>query len=144
VLGGEFDPEFVEAAARRLQQFGLAWDGSRLLGQAAAHSSDRHTIAGLLQAARSMQQTDEPASAESSPTRGPVERAGHPAPERLSPRELDIALLLLQQRTYREIGHQLFISPKTVEHHVARMKQRLGVSGRADLLARLRALSASR
>lgn len=47
--------------------------------------------------------------------------------------------LLLQQRTYREIGQELFISPKTVEHHVARIKQRLGASQRADLLARLRA-----
>ena len=33
---------------------------------------------------------------------------------------------------------RLFISAKTVEHHVSRMRHRLGASGRSDLLARLR------
>jgi DNA-binding CsgD family transcriptional regulator len=42
-------------------------------------------------------------------------------------------------QTYREIGGRLFISAKTVEHHVARIRQRLGASNRSDLLARLRA-----
>ncbi|MGZ4613869.1 MAG: helix-turn-helix domain-containing protein, partial [Kineosporiaceae bacterium] len=42
-------------------------------------------------------------------------------------------------QTYREIGEQLYISAKTVEHHVARIRQRLGAETRSDLLARLRA-----
>jgi DNA-binding CsgD family transcriptional regulator len=33
----------------------------------------------------------------------------------------------------------VFISAKTVEHHVSRMRHRLGASNRSDLLARLRA-----
>ncbi|MDT0274350.1 helix-turn-helix transcriptional regulator [Blastococcus goldschmidtiae] len=41
-------------------------------------------------------------------------------------------------QTYREIGGRLFISAKTVEHHVSRIRQRLGASNRSDLLARLR------
>jgi DNA-binding CsgD family transcriptional regulator len=45
----------------------------------------------------------------------------------------------VEGQTYREIGGRLFISAKTVEHHVSRMRQRLGASNRSDLLARLRA-----
>jgi DNA-binding CsgD family transcriptional regulator len=137
VLTTRFATPEVEQAAQRLQRFGLAWDGSRLLGQAAAHTSDRRRIAYLLHAARALQEPDDPR-----PTEGPAgaERA---APAVLSTREMEIAELLVQQRTYREIGDELFISPKTVEHHVARIKQRLGVSDRADLLARLRAPSAT-
>jgi DNA-binding CsgD family transcriptional regulator len=46
--------------------------------------------------------------------------------------------------TYKQIGDQLFISAKTVEHHVARIRQRLGCTSRSDLLARLRELATER
>jgi DNA-binding CsgD family transcriptional regulator len=49
---------------------------------------------------------------------------------------------MLDGLTYKQIGDQLFISAKTVEHHVARMRQRLGCTSRGELLARLRALAA--
>jgi DNA-binding CsgD family transcriptional regulator len=49
--------------------------------------------------------------------------------------------LLLRNQTYREIGERLFISPKTVEHHVARMKQRIGARRRSDLFSELRVLT---
>ncbi len=69
-------------------------------------------------------------------TRGPAaRRAGEPA---LSGREREIAQLVLQGRTYREISEEIFISPRTVEHHVARIRRRFGASSRSDLLARLR------
>ncbi len=42
--------------------------------------------------------------------------------------------------TYKQVGDRLFISAKTVEHHMARMRQRLGATSRADLLAQLRTL----
>ena len=57
----------------------------------------------------------------------------------LSSREREVAELLVAGQTYREVGGKLFISAKTVEHHVARIRQRLGASNRSDLLARLRA-----
>ena len=57
----------------------------------------------------------------------------------LSSREREVAELLVAGQTYREVGGRLFISAKTVEHHVARIRQRLGASNRSDLLARLRA-----
>ena len=47
---------------------------------------------------------------------------------------------MLAGLTYKQIGERLFISAKTVEHHVARMRDRLGVSSRNDLFGRLRAL----
>jgi DNA-binding CsgD family transcriptional regulator len=50
-----------------------------------------------------------------------------------------VARLVVAGQTYREIGAQLFISAKTVEHHVSRIRQRLGASSRSDLLAWLRA-----
>jgi DNA-binding CsgD family transcriptional regulator len=57
----------------------------------------------------------------------------------LSDREREVARLVVEGQTYREIGGRLYISAKTVEHHVSRMRQRLGASNRSDLLARLRA-----
>ncbi|MBB5959397.1 DNA-binding CsgD family transcriptional regulator [Saccharothrix tamanrassetensis] len=53
----------------------------------------------------------------------------------LSPREQDVARLLAQGRTNREIADVLFLSPRTVEQHVARVLRKLGVASRAELLA---------
>ncbi|AFR46771.1 hypothetical protein KTR9_0103 [Gordonia sp. KTR9] len=41
--------------------------------------------------------------------------------------------------THREIGERLYISAKTVEHHVARIRRRLDAGSRSELLAALRA-----
>jgi DNA-binding CsgD family transcriptional regulator len=49
-----------------------------------------------------------------------------------------VAELVLEGLTYKQIGERLFISAKTVEHHVARMRQRLGSTSRAELMAHLR------
>jgi len=56
----------------------------------------------------------------------------------LSDRQREDAELILTGLTYRQIGERLFISAKTVEHHVARMRQRLDVSSRDELFAQLR------
>jgi DNA-binding CsgD family transcriptional regulator len=58
----------------------------------------------------------------------------------LSDREVEVARLVLAGRTHREIGTQLFLSPKTVEHHVARIRAKLGATNRAELIATLRSL----
>ncbi|WP_246853319.1 helix-turn-helix transcriptional regulator [Naasia sp. SYSU D00948] len=58
----------------------------------------------------------------------------------LSPREREIARLVLDGKNYREIGEAIFISPRTVEHHVARIRQRLDATSRSELLTRLRLL----
>ncbi|WP_043503987.1 helix-turn-helix domain-containing protein [Georgenia sp. SUBG003] len=58
----------------------------------------------------------------------------------LSAREKEVARLVLVGKTYREIGETIFISPRTAEHHIARIRRRLGVDTRAEMLTRLRAL----
>jgi DNA-binding CsgD family transcriptional regulator len=65
-----------------------------------------------------------------------------PAGSPLSDREREVAELLLLGLPYRDIGGQLFISAKTVEHHVARIRRRLGAGSRSEMLSMLRAVLA--
>ena len=122
VLGGDVDPVAVESAARGLHGVGLCWDGARLAGQAAIRTSDRKAMVTLLDCARVLQC-----------------RVPAAAPGRLSERERQVAELVLAGLTYKQIGDRLFISAKTVEHHMARMRQRIGAGSRSELLAELRA-----
>lgn len=55
----------------------------------------------------------------------------------LSDRELEIADLL-SGRTYKEIGRELGLSPRTVRWHVANMCERLDCTGKNELIAILR------
>ena len=61
----------------------------------------------------------------------------------LSERELEVGRLILDGLTYRQIGESLYISAKTVENHVARMRRRLGAASRNELFDRLRDLGAA-
>ncbi|MBB5835924.1 ATP-binding protein [Kribbella italica] len=51
----------------------------------------------------------------------------------LSPREQEVARLLGSGHTNREIAEVLFLSPRTVEQHVAKVLRKLGVSSRSEL-----------
>jgi DNA-binding CsgD family transcriptional regulator len=63
------------------------------------------------------------------------------APEEvLSERELEVGRLVLQGKTYAEIGEAIFISPRTAEHHIAHIRRRLGATSRSDVIAKLRLL----
>jgi DNA-binding CsgD family transcriptional regulator len=148
VLANHVDINEVTAAARALSQFGLTWDATRLASQAALQTPDGRVSGAMLQLARDLKQTiavDEgpgtQAAAAAEPTSG-VRRAGsaRPASSRLSDREREVAELLLLGMPYRDIGSQLFISAKTVEHHVARIRRRLGAESRSEMLSMLRAL----
>ena len=176
ILDGTAGATEIQSAARGLASRGLAWDGSRLLAQAAARTTDRRAATVLLQAAREMTADAQVAVASAAPVArvapsassessasggrvgagsGPAGRTstGRPsATERsqpapggtpgdrlgLSDREVEVARLLIDHHTYADIGARLFISPKTVEHHVARIKRRVGATGRTELLDRLR------
>ena len=147
VLRGVVDPVRVEAAARGLHDAGLCWDGARLAGQAAIRTSDRRAMTALLDCARMLQGRPAGNRAGQRPGGGdgPVADAlTTPAAHRLSDREREVAELVLAGLTYREIGDRLFISAKTVEHHVARMRSRLNCANRAELLALLRTIVAHR
>ncbi|WP_262103625.1 helix-turn-helix transcriptional regulator [Arthrobacter sp. Marseille-P9274] len=158
VLSGQVEANAVETAARGLATVGLTWDGSRLAGHAAGRAEERRDTARLLACARDLH----PGSAENldpvntpAPAEPPLERrpaalgsaSAPPVPPqpadagqsaRLSSRERDVARHVLAGKTYREIGEAMFISPRTAEHHIARIRRRLGASSRSELLDQLR------
>ncbi|HEY0495042.1 MAG TPA: helix-turn-helix transcriptional regulator [Kutzneria sp.] len=136
LLAGDVDPVETESAARALAAAGLVWDGARLAGQAAIRTTDRAAMVALLDCARIIQgrqqepQQEAPLAADNATT--------------LSDREREVAELVVSGLTYKQIGEKLFISAKTVEYHVARMRQRLGSDTRSDLLNQLRGLLGNR
>jgi DNA-binding CsgD family transcriptional regulator/tetratricopeptide (TPR) repeat protein len=56
-------------------------------------------------------------------------------PANLTAREVDVLRNLALGRTNPEIGQALFLSPKTIEHHVSAILSKLGVSTRREALA---------
>ena len=129
ILGGTAEPDAVAAAARGLQGLGLTWEASRLTGQAAIRSADPSVTRVLLEQARDLKAALPAAEAADAASSVSV----------LSEREQMVAQYIVDGLTHKEIGAQLYISPKTVEHHVAKIRQKVGASTRAEMLAALRA-----
>lgn len=147
VLANHVDIDEVTLAARGLSQFGLTWDATRLASQAALQTPDGRVSGAMLQLARDLKQTaaiDEAPGLEPATTTAEAARTGpsRPISSRLSDREREVAELLLLGMPYKDIGSQLFISAKTVEHHVARIRRRLGADSRSEMLSMLRAMLA--
>ena len=67
----------------------------------------------------------------------PAERSDPepPAEFGLTDRELEVLRLLAEGRTNRQIGDELFITPKTASVHVSRILTKLGVANRAQAAA---------
>jgi DNA-binding CsgD family transcriptional regulator len=57
--------------------------------------------------------------------------------ERLTPQELQIALLVSEGLTNRDVAARLFLSPKTVEFHLTRIYRKLDLHSRAELIRRI-------
>jgi DNA-binding CsgD family transcriptional regulator len=156
VLSGHVEANAVETAARGLATVGLTWDGSRLAGHAAGRAEERRDTARLLACARDLHPGSAdnvdpaPAPAGPPPDHRPTAPGSTAAPPslrqtgteaqapRLSSREREVARHVLGGKTYREIGEAMFISPRTAEHHMARIRRRLGASTRSELLNQLR------
>ncbi|MCP2262432.1 regulatory protein, luxR family [Streptoalloteichus tenebrarius] len=142
VSSGTIDPTRTAAAARGLRDAGLCWDGARLAGQAAIRTSDRKAMVGLLECARLLQGRPGGSRAGASTGGSAPHRsgAGRVPGGQLSEREREVASLVLSGLTYKQVADRLFISAKTVEHHMARIRHRLGCANRGELLTQLRHL----
>ena len=66
---------------------------------------------------------------------GVKSRSGPRAVGALSKREHEVLRLVAEGLTNAAIGERLFISPKTAEHHVGRIRQKLGLRSRAEAAA---------
>ncbi|MGH4000064.1 MAG: response regulator transcription factor, partial [Pseudonocardiaceae bacterium] len=121
---------------------------AQLASQAAARTTDRRAMATLLTCARALYGSM-PSGSNSSPGSGEeldaapaAAAASGPVEARsiLSEREREVGQLILTGLTHKQIGERLYISAKTVEHHMARIRQRLGVGSRKELFDQLRSL----
>jgi DNA-binding CsgD family transcriptional regulator len=71
----------------------------------------------------------------------PIEPVSRPAEHSaastlgLTPREAEVLALVAEGRTNRQIGQELFITPKTASLHVSRILAKLGVAGRGEAAA---------
>ncbi|WP_308208190.1 helix-turn-helix domain-containing protein [Actinomadura madurae] len=64
----------------------------------------------------------------------PAARAGDADPlKRLTPQELQVVRLAAAGLSNREIGAQLFLSPRTVGHHLYKAYPKIGVTRRVEL-----------
>ena len=133
VLRRDIDASAINRAVEGLSGIGLRWDASRLAAQAALHTTDRRVSLDLLNLARAAHSGDR-SRASATPARSKSSQ--------LTDREWEIARLVVQGIGYREIGERLFISPRTVEHHVASVRRRLGSTNRAEMVETLRRLLA--
>jgi DNA-binding CsgD family transcriptional regulator/tetratricopeptide (TPR) repeat protein len=87
-------------------------------------------IAALARRARiDLGEPEQPAAPAPEPDDSPVARLG------LTPRELEVLLLVAEGRTNRAIGETLFMSEKTASVHVSRILAKLGVGGRVEAAA---------
>jgi len=116
-----------------------------LAGRALAQAGDRdRAVAELQQAAAALAETgaerDRDAAERELRQLGQrvqrrPQRAAAPGEgvEALTPRELEIARLIVDRRTNRQIAEELFLSPKTVETHIRNIFGKLGADSRVEV-----------
>jgi ATP/maltotriose-dependent transcriptional regulator MalT len=135
------------AAAQEAERPGdrvLVGRARTLAGHALVHSRDRQRgtaelerALGTLQACGARRYADQAARE----LRKQGKRVARPGPRRgpgdgiaaLSPRELEVAELVAEGRTNRQVAEALFLSEKTIENHLGRIFAKVGVSSRTAL-----------
>ena len=145
--------ELSREAAARAQQVGLQLDdvGARLLeGRALALTGDRDAALAVLHrvvadaaaasalrlhdaAARELRRLGARVSAEA--RRMTDAAAGGGRLDALTPREREIAELVAQGQANKQVAATLFLSEKTIEHHLSRVYAKVGVRSRTELAA---------
>lgn len=125
ILAGDVDPAAVGVAAEALARGGEPWEAAVLYRAAATRLTDPVAARDLLSAGR--------AHRVKITSQDRTEGGG------LSERERAVGELLLDGLTHKEIGTRLYLSPKTVEQHAARLRQKLGATTRGELIVTLRA-----
>jgi ATP/maltotriose-dependent transcriptional regulator MalT len=131
----EADAPLWEGRCRTLAGDALAAAGNADEARAelrrAADDLDARGAAGYRDAAlrvlRQLGERPRPASAAAAPT----DEAGELAA--LTPREREVAALVAEGRTNRQIGAQLHLSEKTIEKHVSSAMAKLGVASRTGI-----------
>jgi len=122
------DADMLESVAGRFAGLGANIEAA----VAASHAARELAAAGLDRRARAMEALTVTALAACQGAAPPlqVERA---APAELTRREREIAMLAADGCTNREISEQLYLSVRTVENHLQRAYEKLGVTSRAEL-----------
>jgi DNA-binding NarL/FixJ family response regulator len=120
--------EVVEVG-RAFASAGMPHVAARLCGLVATATSDETVARLLLRESRAWR---------SSRVRVRRTSGGDAAVVRLSEQEERVGRMVLDGRTHKEIGAALFVSPKTVEHHAAHIRTKLGATSRAEMMAALR------
>jgi DNA-binding CsgD family transcriptional regulator len=73
------------------------------------------------------------------PSCGRIRRASFAQGDDLTPQELQVALQVAEGRTNKEPAAPLFLSPKTIEFHLASVYRKLDVRSRRELIRRFAA-----
>jgi DNA-binding CsgD family transcriptional regulator len=122
------DADALEAAAGRFAELGAPIEAAI----AASHAARELAAVGFDRRARAMESAMATALAACQGAVPPlrVERA---APVELTRREREIAMLAAGGCSNREISEQLYLSVRTVENHLQRAYEKLGVTSRAEL-----------
>ncbi|CAN5306155.1 hypothetical protein BH18ACT5_BH18ACT5_16180 [soil metagenome] len=135
-------PATLEDAIRRLLRLGLRLDAARarlVLARALSVSSPDAAIDAArharneLEAFGATREADDAAALMRS--LGVKGRAGPKRIGLLSRREQEVLRLLGDGLSNREIADRLFISPRTAEHYVSRVFEKLGLKSRAESAA---------
>ncbi len=125
--------EPLEAAANRLAGLGVA----HLAYEAATGAAAAWRAGGHRRRAAACDELARRLETECEAARSPAART-EVGPVALTSREREVASLAADGLSSREIAEKLFLSPRTVDNHIQRIYDKLGVSKRQELEAALK------